>query len=192
MTKRCAQYEKDFAKLEAHCISLELKSQYKSSTSLQNGQVLKKRSEEAKNEFDTKDLDTINIELEYSVASLLKENEHLKKIYQNLFDSIKRSRVQTKSSNVTQNEAENLKSHLSEFADKKFDKVFKKIESMKQEKFMELRHRNRKEAKNGFMDMKTVFRKKLRRSSLMCDRRRTSTRSFTTPYAEHLIVVVVV
>ncbi|GJZ49805.1 hypothetical protein Tco_0603995 [Tanacetum coccineum] len=96
MTKRCAQYEKDFAKPEVHCISLELKSQNKSSTSVQNGHVLSDKSDEAKIKFDTEDLETINIELEYSVALLLKENEHLKKIYQKLFDSIKRSRVQTK------------------------------------------------------------------------------------------------
>ncbi|GJS87447.1 hypothetical protein Tco_0770083 [Tanacetum coccineum] len=109
MTKRCAQYEKDF--------------------------VLSNKSDEAKIKFDTKDLKPINIELEYSVASLPKENAHLKTIYQNLFDSIKRSRVQTKSSNIFQNEAEKLKSQLSEFADKRFDKVFQKIESMKKKKF---------------------------------------------------------
>ncbi|GJS47413.1 hypothetical protein Tco_0597534 [Tanacetum coccineum] len=34
-------------------------------------------SDEAKIKFDTKDLETINIELEYSVASLLKQNEHI-------------------------------------------------------------------------------------------------------------------
>ncbi|GJX51098.1 hypothetical protein Tco_0277943 [Tanacetum coccineum] len=39
MTRRCAQYEKEFANLKAHCISLELKSQNKSSTSVQNGHV---------------------------------------------------------------------------------------------------------------------------------------------------------
>ncbi|GJY21485.1 hypothetical protein Tco_0394051 [Tanacetum coccineum] len=135
MTKRCAQFEKDFAKLEAHCISLKLKSKTKSLTSVQNGQVLSNKSDEAKIKFDTEDLETINIELEYSVASLLKENEHLKTIYQNLFDSIKRSRVQTKISNVSKNEAENFKSQLSEFANKKFNKVFQKIESMKKKKF---------------------------------------------------------
>nr|GFB70697.1 reverse transcriptase zinc-binding domain-containing protein [Tanacetum cinerariifolium] len=135
MTKRCAQYEKDFAKLEAHYISLELTSQKNPLTSVQNDHVLSNKSDEAENKFDTEDLKTINIELEYSVASLLKENEHLKTIYQNLFDSIKRSRVQTKSSNISQNEAEKLKSRLSEFADKKFDKVFQKIESMKKKKF---------------------------------------------------------
>ncbi|GKB54330.1 hypothetical protein Tco_0905083 [Tanacetum coccineum] len=74
---------------------------------VQNGQILSNKSDEAKIKFDTEDLETINIELEYS----------------------------TKSSNVSQNEAENLKSQLSEFADKKFDKVFQKIESMNKKKF---------------------------------------------------------
>ncbi|GJU46240.1 hypothetical protein Tco_1203506 [Tanacetum coccineum] len=135
MTKRYAQYENDFAKLEAHCISFEHKSLKKSSTSVQNGHVLSNKSDEAKIKFDIKDLETINIELKYSVASLLKENEHLKMIYQNLLDTIIRSRVQTKSSNVSQNEAKNLKSQLSEFADIKFDKFFQKIESIKKKKF---------------------------------------------------------
>ncbi|GJW26428.1 hypothetical protein Tco_0040239 [Tanacetum coccineum] len=107
MTKRCAQYEKDFAKLEAHCISLEPKSSNKSSTFVQNGHVLSNKSNEAKIKFDTEYLETINIEMEYS----------------------------TKSSNVSQNEAENLMSQLYEFADKKFDNVFQKIKSMKKKKF---------------------------------------------------------
>ncbi|GJZ41371.1 hypothetical protein Tco_0588257 [Tanacetum coccineum] len=113
----------------------EMKNDLKYVTSLEDEFDETNKSDEAKIKFDTEDLETINIELEYSVASLLKENEHLKTIYQNLFDSIKRSRVQTKSSNVSQNEAENLKSQLSEFADKKFDKVFQKIESMKKKIF---------------------------------------------------------
>ncbi|GJV49746.1 hypothetical protein Tco_1439958 [Tanacetum coccineum] len=104
-------------------------------TSVQNGHVLSDKSDEAKIKFDIEDLETINIELEFCVASLLKENEHLKKIYQNLFDSIKHSWVQTTSSNISQNEAENLKSQLSEFANKKFAKVFQKIESMKMKNF---------------------------------------------------------
>ncbi|GKC39135.1 hypothetical protein Tco_1051519 [Tanacetum coccineum] len=83
MTKRCAQYEKGFAKLEAHCISLEPKSLNKSSISVQNGHVLCDKSDEAKIKFDTEGLETINIELEFSVA---------KKTYQNLFDSIKQSK----------------------------------------------------------------------------------------------------
>ncbi|GJV65715.1 hypothetical protein Tco_1476543 [Tanacetum coccineum] len=107
MKKRCAQYEKDFAKLEAHCISLELKSQNQSLTSLQNGQVLKEPSDVVTIKIDLDELDTKNIEL-----------EHI-----------------TKSSNVTQNEVEDLQSQLSEFGDKKFDKVFQKIESMKKKMF---------------------------------------------------------
>nr|GEU89698.1 hypothetical protein [Tanacetum cinerariifolium] len=97
-------------------------------------EILSNKNDEAKIKFDTEDVETTNIELEYNVTSLLKEYEHLKAIYQNLFDSIKRSQVQTKSSNVSQNEIENLKSQLSEFADKMFDKVFQKIESMNKKK----------------------------------------------------------
>ncbi|GJY11536.1 hypothetical protein Tco_0379721 [Tanacetum coccineum] len=85
--------------------------------------------------FDFDAIETQNIELEHKVASLIKENEHLKLVYKKLFDSIKKSRVQTQSSNVSQNEAENLQSQLSEFANKKFDKVFQKIESMKKKMF---------------------------------------------------------
>ncbi|GJR11257.1 hypothetical protein Tco_0793909, partial [Tanacetum coccineum] len=51
-------------------------------------------------------LETINIELEHSVAKLLveneklhKKNEHLKQTYNDLYDSIKKTRVQTKDHN---------------------------------------------------------------------------------------------
>ncbi|GJZ13235.1 hypothetical protein Tco_0548465 [Tanacetum coccineum] len=51
-------------------------------------------------------LETINIELEHSVAKLLaeneklhKENEHLKQTYKDLYDSLKKTRVQTKDYN---------------------------------------------------------------------------------------------
>ncbi|GKE28303.1 hypothetical protein Tco_1443687 [Tanacetum coccineum] len=51
-------------------------------------------------------LEKINIELEHSVAKLLaeneklhKENEHLKQTYKDLYDSIKKTRVQTKDHN---------------------------------------------------------------------------------------------
>ncbi|GJT50413.1 hypothetical protein Tco_0976570 [Tanacetum coccineum] len=57
-----------------------------------------------KNDIDV--TETINIELEHSVAKLLadneqlhKEKEHLKQTYKDLFDSIKRTRVQTKDQN---------------------------------------------------------------------------------------------
>ncbi|GJU16795.1 retrovirus-related pol polyprotein from transposon TNT 1-94 [Tanacetum coccineum] len=52
---------------------------------------------------DIDELETINIELEHSVAKLLSENEnlrkereHLKSIYKDQFDSIKKTRVQSK------------------------------------------------------------------------------------------------
>ncbi|GKB14029.1 hypothetical protein Tco_0847952 [Tanacetum coccineum] len=41
-------------------------------------------------------LDDENVSLEFQVMSLEKENEHLKAIYENLFDSIKQTRAQTK------------------------------------------------------------------------------------------------
>ncbi|GKB22415.1 hypothetical protein Tco_0861816 [Tanacetum coccineum] len=43
MTKRCAQYEKDFAKLEAHFISLKSKLQNQSLTSMQKTRVVLER-----------------------------------------------------------------------------------------------------------------------------------------------------
>ncbi|GJZ05675.1 hypothetical protein Tco_0539468 [Tanacetum coccineum] len=73
--------------------------------------------------------------LEHRVESLNKENEHLMSTYQSLFDSIKKSRVQTKTSNVTQNEAENLKSQLFEFAETMFNNIFGKIEFFKKNVF---------------------------------------------------------
>ncbi|GJT00556.1 hypothetical protein Tco_0821725 [Tanacetum coccineum] len=61
---------------------------------------------EAKVKNDIDVIETINIELEHSVAKLLAENEqlhkekeHLKQTYKDLFDSIKRTRVQTKDQN---------------------------------------------------------------------------------------------
>ncbi|GJY94874.1 hypothetical protein Tco_0511235 [Tanacetum coccineum] len=98
---------------------------------------ISKESKDVSNESKTADtvnfdeIETKNIELEYRVASLIKENEHLKLTYQSLFDSIKKSRVQTKTSNVTQNEAENLKSQLFEFAETKFNNILEKIEFFK-------------------------------------------------------------
>ncbi|GJR21730.1 hypothetical protein Tco_0970257 [Tanacetum coccineum] len=69
------------------------------------------------------------------MVSLLKENEHLKLSYQNLFDSIKKSRVQTKTSNVTQNEAENLKSQLFKFAETEFNNILGNIKLLKKNQF---------------------------------------------------------
>ncbi|GJR48696.1 hypothetical protein Tco_1316799 [Tanacetum coccineum] len=78
LKKTVTQLKKDFSRMEAH----------------------------SKIKKEIKVLETINIELEHSVAKLLaenekfhKENEHLKQTYKDLYDSIKKTRVQTKDHN---------------------------------------------------------------------------------------------
>ncbi|GJY04326.1 hypothetical protein Tco_0370266 [Tanacetum coccineum] len=99
--------------------------------SVQRSKVETNQCDEVKVKDNFDEIETKNIEMEYRVASLIKENEHLKLTYKNLFDLIKKSRVQTKTSNVTQNEAENLKSQLFEFAKTKFSNILEKIEFFK-------------------------------------------------------------
>ncbi|GJX43872.1 hypothetical protein Tco_0260548 [Tanacetum coccineum] len=74
----------------------------------QRSRVETNQCDEVKVKFDFAEIETKNIELEHQVASLLKENEHLKFIYKNLFDTIKKSRVHIQKGN--------LRSTLSEFA----------------------------------------------------------------------------
>nr|GEU38360.1 retrovirus-related Pol polyprotein from transposon TNT 1-94 [Tanacetum cinerariifolium] len=69
----------------------------------QHGQILNETSNEANIRKEINVLETRNIDLESSVARLLaenemlnKENEHLKQTYKDLFDSIKKTSVQTK------------------------------------------------------------------------------------------------
>ncbi|GJU17124.1 retrovirus-related pol polyprotein from transposon TNT 1-94 [Tanacetum coccineum] len=64
---------------------------------------------------DIDEIETINIELEHGVAKLLSENEnlinereHLKSIYKNQFDSIRKTRVESKE-HLLKNELRNLK-----------------------------------------------------------------------------------
>ncbi|GKA92989.1 hypothetical protein Tco_0814975 [Tanacetum coccineum] len=95
LKKIIAQFQKDFSKLEAHCINLELQLQNNVLKSMQQSQFLKAKSNEAKVKKDIDVFETINIELEYSVAKLLKENETLKKHYKDLYDSIKVTRTKT-------------------------------------------------------------------------------------------------
>ncbi|GJU56057.1 hypothetical protein Tco_1229771 [Tanacetum coccineum] len=77
LEKTVAQFQKDFSRMEAHCIKKEIEV-----------------------------LESINIKLEHNVAKLLAENEklhkqnkHLKQTYKDLYDSIKKTRVQTKDHN---------------------------------------------------------------------------------------------
>ncbi|GJR68627.1 hypothetical protein Tco_0014692 [Tanacetum coccineum] len=90
---------------------------------------VKETSNEAKVKNNIDVIETINIELEHSVAKLLaaneqlhKENEHLKHTYKELFDSIKKTKVQNKDNNeslisqINQKSVENadLKAQLQE------------------------------------------------------------------------------
>ncbi|GJW09846.1 integrase, catalytic region, zinc finger, CCHC-type containing protein, partial [Tanacetum coccineum] len=72
-----AQLQKDFSRMEAHCVNMKLKYQNQALKDEQHGQILN----ETKNE------------------KLQKENEHLKQTYKDLYDSIKKTRVQTKDHN---------------------------------------------------------------------------------------------
>ncbi|GJR75118.1 hypothetical protein Tco_0087483 [Tanacetum coccineum] len=76
-----------FLQLEKHCISLEISIQQKEESN----------EPRINNYIDV--IETINIELEHKVAKLLKENEHLKQTYKELYDSIKKTRIQTKDHN---------------------------------------------------------------------------------------------
>ncbi|GKD04946.1 hypothetical protein Tco_1179920, partial [Tanacetum coccineum] len=75
LKKTVAQCQKDFAKLEAHCINLELQMENNIELEHSVAKLL------AENEL------------------LHKEKEHLKQTYKDLFDSIKTTRVQTKNQN---------------------------------------------------------------------------------------------
>ncbi|GJU29060.1 hypothetical protein Tco_1172649 [Tanacetum coccineum] len=95
LKKTVAQFQKDFLRMEAHCVNLELKYQNQALKEGQHGQFLKVKSNEAKVKHDIDVIETINIELEHKVAKLLKENETLKRHYKELFDSIKTTRAKT-------------------------------------------------------------------------------------------------
>ncbi|GJU49235.1 hypothetical protein Tco_1218790 [Tanacetum coccineum] len=92
--------------MEAHCVILELKYQNQALKFGQHGQILNETSNKARIKMEKVVLVTINIKLEHSVAKLLagneqlnKENKHLKQTYKDLYDSIKKTRVQTKDHN---------------------------------------------------------------------------------------------
>nr|GEZ23589.1 retrovirus-related Pol polyprotein from transposon TNT 1-94 [Tanacetum cinerariifolium] len=105
---------KSFSKLKQHCISLELAMQVnkeifqntfvnKNDPSFDqlfelNNLKAKIQSKDTTNNVkkDIDEIETINIELEHRVTKLIAENEHLKQTYKQLYDSIKRSRVQAK------------------------------------------------------------------------------------------------
>ncbi|GJR73688.1 hypothetical protein Tco_0086053 [Tanacetum coccineum] len=86
--------------MEIHCVNMELKYQNQALKDGQHGQILNETINKAKINKEIEVLETINIELEHSVAKLLakneklhKENEHLKQTYKDLYDSIKKTRI---------------------------------------------------------------------------------------------------
>ncbi|GKC37127.1 hypothetical protein Tco_1049511, partial [Tanacetum coccineum] len=115
LKKTVAQFQKDFTRMEAHCIALELKYQNQALKSGQHGQILNETSNKAKIEKEIDVQETINIELEHSVAKVCKENETLKQHYKDLYDSIKitRSKTTEQTTSLLANNAE-LKAQIQE------------------------------------------------------------------------------
>ncbi|GKA63470.1 hypothetical protein Tco_0763076 [Tanacetum coccineum] len=73
LKKTVAKFQKDFSRMEAHCIALELICQNQSLKSGQHGQILNETSNKAKMKKEIDAFETINIKLEHSVAKLLTE-----------------------------------------------------------------------------------------------------------------------
>ncbi|GKA31031.1 hypothetical protein Tco_0717336 [Tanacetum coccineum] len=70
LKKTVAQFQKDFSRMETHCIALKLKYQNQALKSGQHGQILNETSNKTKIEKEIDVLETMNIELEHSVAKL--------------------------------------------------------------------------------------------------------------------------
>ncbi|GKD45128.1 hypothetical protein Tco_1269773 [Tanacetum coccineum] len=91
------ELSKWFSNLEQHCISLELQAKDTVISKLKETiHSLRENVNPAKVKKDIDEIETINIELDHSVAKFLSENEklhkereHLKKTYKELYDSIK-------------------------------------------------------------------------------------------------------
>nr|GEX31695.1 hypothetical protein [Tanacetum cinerariifolium] len=79
LKKTVAQLQKDFSRMETHCVNMELKYQNQVLKIGQHGQILNERSNEANIKREINALETRNIDLESSVARLFAENEMLNK-----------------------------------------------------------------------------------------------------------------
>ncbi|GJY65144.1 hypothetical protein Tco_0466604 [Tanacetum coccineum] len=79
LKKTVAQLQQDFSRMETHCVNMEHKYQNQFLKNGQHGQILNETSIKAKIKKEIEVLETINIELEHSVAKLLTENEKLHK-----------------------------------------------------------------------------------------------------------------
>nr|GEU46124.1 reverse transcriptase domain-containing protein [Tanacetum cinerariifolium] len=78
LKKTVAQFQKDFSRLEAHYVNLELKYQNQVLNKGQQSQFLKEKSNEAKVKHDIDVIETINIKLEHKVAKLLNIKNELR------------------------------------------------------------------------------------------------------------------
>ncbi|GJX15139.1 hypothetical protein Tco_0206897 [Tanacetum coccineum] len=113
LSKRVAQFQ-SFSEWSHMLHYFELKYQNQSLKSGQHGQILNETSNKAKIEKEFDVLETMNIELEHSVATLRKENETLKQHYKDLYDSIKTTSLRTKiQTHLLANNAE-LKAQIQE------------------------------------------------------------------------------
>nr|GEU73683.1 hypothetical protein [Tanacetum cinerariifolium] len=111
-------------------------TEYSKQSLEQHGQILNKTSNEAKIKKEVDALETINIKLEHSVTTLLKENETLKKHYKDLYDSIKITRSKTieQTTSLLANNAD-LKAYIQEkvtqhYLPKRREYVFAKPDHM--------------------------------------------------------------
>ncbi|GJT69003.1 reverse transcriptase domain-containing protein [Tanacetum coccineum] len=125
---------KEYPEFREFFVINDLKAQLQAKTTLicdLKNQIksVKEASNEAKVKNDIDVIETINIELEHNVAKLLaaneklhKENEYLKQTYKELYDSIKKTRIQNKDnsesliSQINQKSVENadLKAQIQE------------------------------------------------------------------------------
>ncbi|GJR71790.1 hypothetical protein Tco_0084155 [Tanacetum coccineum] len=77
LKKTISQIQKDFSKMEAESIAFEIT--YKDLfESIQSSRDETNQCDDVKHKFDFDEIETQNIELEHQMASLVKENEHLK------------------------------------------------------------------------------------------------------------------
>ncbi|GJR82902.1 reverse transcriptase domain-containing protein [Tanacetum coccineum] len=66
LKKTVTQFQKDFSRIEAHCIALELKYQSQALKSGKQGQILNETSNKANIKRNIDEIETINIELEHT------------------------------------------------------------------------------------------------------------------------------
>ncbi|GJZ24187.1 hypothetical protein Tco_0561646 [Tanacetum coccineum] len=173
LSKRIVELENDLSKFKAKSIAFEIALQHKSRENI----YLKTSQKENENFMASLQNENAHLKQTYKYLfdsvqrsrvetnecdEVKVKNERLKLTYQSLFDSIKKSRGQTKTSNVTQNEAENPKFQLFEFAETKFNNIFGKIKFFKKKQLdISDLHKESGEKQNLFENETSVFQIKI-------------------------------